>query len=180
MRKVLLVGALAAFGALSAQQKNSVKANPFALLGGTDLVNYERAIGEHSSVGGGLGLGGFKFGGAKYSSFGANLAYRYFFEEALRGWYGLGIVFYQGGSVKLETPNFFGGPVQEAKSDFNAFGLGARGGYQWIWDSGFTLDLSLGFTYSSFSYSGDTNSQTLDLKGGGVLPSFGVALGYSF
>ena len=33
MRKVLLVGALAAFGALSAQQKNSVKANPFALLG---------------------------------------------------------------------------------------------------------------------------------------------------
>lgn len=180
MKKFFLVGALALCGAMSAQ-KNSVKANPFALLGGSDLVSYERAIGGNSTVGVGAGIGGFKLGGVKYSQAGGSVFYRYYFGEALKGWYGHGGVSYSGGKVKTENSGFSfdGNTIRENSEDvkFGAFGAQVKAGYQWVWNSGFTLDLNAGVGYSSFSYDGDAS---IGLKGSGILPTLGVALGYSF
>ncbi|MDY3343896.1 DUF3575 domain-containing protein [Riemerella anatipestifer] len=182
MKKLFLAGALALFGAVNAQQ-NSVKVNPFALLGGTDMVTYERAIGGSSSVGVGAGIGGFKIGDVKYKNAGASAFYRYYFgDTALKGWYGMGIVSYSGGKVTSggNTISFDGSSLQVEKTEikYGSFGAGVRAGYQWLWNSGFTLDLNAGLGYSSFDY--DSKESTLGLKASGVLPAFGVALGYSF
>lgn len=177
MKKVLLVGALALFGAVNAQQ-NSIKANPFALLGGSDLVSYERAIGGNSTVGISGGIGGFKLGDVKYSQAGGGAFYRYYFREALKGWYGHGGVSYNGGKVKTSGVSFESVTVEESETKFSSFGVQGKVGYQWVWNSGFTLDLNAGIAYSSFSY--DNKEENLGLKASGILPALGVALGYSF
>lgn len=179
MKKILLASAIALFGLANAQE-NSIKVNPFALLGGSDLVSYERAIGEKSSVGINAGIGGFKLGGLKYTQGGGGAFYRYYFgDQVLKGWYGHGGVSYSGGKVKNEVAAdfFMDEEVDNSEIKFGSFGVQAKAGYQWVWNSGFTLDLNAGLAYSSFNYKGD---DTEGLKGSGFLPAFGVALGYSF
>ena len=164
----LLVLLALSFASLKAQE-NVIKVNPFALLGGNDLVSYERALGEHSSGTIGAGYGGYQLGGLKYKNYGASLQYRYYFNEALTGFFGAAALGYSKGSVELDNDN--------DDIDFNSFGGGLRAGYQWIWDSGFSLDLNAGINYRSFSYEDDEN---ISLKGNGILPSFGLGIGYAF
>ena len=76
MKKILLLAAFAVSGFALAQD-NSIKANPAALLGGTDLVSFEHRFGDHFSGVVGVGYGGFKFGGYKYKSMGGGLQGRY-------------------------------------------------------------------------------------------------------
>lgn len=104
--------------------------------------------------------------------------YRYYFSEALKGWYGMGGIAYNNGKVTTTgyDENF---NTTEEKVNFNSFGGTVKVGYQWLWDSGFTLDLNGGLGYSSFKYdqSGTVND---GLKASGLLPAFGLALGYSW
>lgn len=181
MKKLFLVGAVALCGVVNAQQ-NSVKVNPFALLGGgADMVSYERAIGANSSVGIGAGIGGFKFGGVKYKNAGASAFYRYYFNEALQGWYGTGVLSYGGGKVEGRSYSYYDGETSTTSEvKYGVFGFGARAGYQWIWNSGFTLDLNAGINYASFDYKSKADNQQAALKGNGILPAIGIALGYSF
>ncbi len=183
MKKIILsLVAVMAFGVANSQE-NIIKANPLSLLGGTDLVSFEHKIGEHSSVVVGAGIGGFKIGDAKYSNLGGELQYRYYFKESLRGVYAGGQVGYSSGKVKLENNYSFdtnGNLVSgTSETNFGAFKVGAKGGYQWVWSSGFSLDLNLGIAYNNFSYkSSDASFSTL--KASGVLPNFGFGLGYAF
>lgn len=190
MKKSILAGALALFGMTNAQV-NSIKANPFALLGGSDLVSYERALNTNSTVGLGAGIGGFKLGGVSYSQAGGQLFYRYYFKQALRGWYGNAGVSYTGGKVKnsldihIHDHSHNGFSIDHTDNDevaFGAFGLQAKAGYQWVWNSGFTLDLNAGLGYINFNYDSKTQNELapIGLTASGVLPAFGVALGYSF
>ncbi|QAR29907.1 hypothetical protein EQP59_00300 [Ornithobacterium rhinotracheale] len=99
--------------------------------------------------------------------------YRYYFKEVLKGWYGMGAIAYGGGTVK----NTEDSDIEKVK--FNSFNGKIKAGYQWLWNSGFTLDINGGFGYNSFNY--NTNTQDIsDLKASGILPAFGLALGYSF
>jgi hypothetical protein len=178
MKKLLLFVAFAAFGfSFSNAQENAVKVNPLAILGGTDLVSYERALTDNASGIISAGIGGFSIGNFSYSSYGAGLQYRYYFSEVIRGWYGGGAVAFQGGNVEAED-NFDGSSSEEIS--FGAFSGGIKGGYQWSWDSGFTLDLNLGINYVNFSYDDTDNSSFDSLDGSGILPQFGFGLGYAF
>ena len=125
-------------------------------------------------------IGGFKLGSIKYSSYGGGLQYRYYFSEAIKGWYGAGVAGLQSGSVEDEGFDFGGGfgSTESSETNFSAFNLGARAGYQWVWGSGFTFDLNLGIAYSTFSYDDDTNFT--GLRASGILPTGSLALGYSF
>lgn len=179
MKRMFLVGALALFGAVNAQE-NSIKVNPFALLGGSDLISYERAIGTSSSVGVGAGIGGFKLGEYKYSNIGASVFYRYYFGgTSLKGWYGMGGLAYNNGKAKYQES--FLGETIKYEHKYNAFGGNLRAGYQWVWNSGLTLDLNGGLSYTSFSYKDNTEENNINgLKASGLLPVIGVAIGYSF
>ena len=186
MKKLLLVGAVALMGTFANAQENSIKANPAALLGGSDLITFEHKFSDNMSGVIGAGYGGFKFGGSKYTTYGAGVQGRYYFEEAMTGFYGAAIVDYTSGKVKIENPfsGIFG--VEETstnETDLSAIGGGVRAGYQWIFDSGFTIDLNLGASYKSFTYKNDNGSNDNDfsgLKASGVLPTGSLGLGYSF
>jgi hypothetical protein len=161
-------------------QESAVKVNPFAFLWGSDLVSYERMITDNSSGIIGVGVGGYNFGGAKYSNTGAEIQYRRYFEEVLNGWYAGGFAAYTSGKVEIEGSSFLPGfGVEDNETKFTSIRIGAKGGYQWIWDSGFLLDLNLGFAYSKFNYD-NSDSTFSSLKASGVLPSGSIAIGYSF
>ncbi|WP_438962954.1 DUF3575 domain-containing protein [Nonlabens sp.] len=178
MKKLLLIAAVAVFGmGMSSAQENAVKVNPLAILGGTDLVSYERALNDNSSAILSGAIGGYTIGSFKYSSYGAGAQYRYYFDEVIRGWYGAGSVAYQSGNVELDD---FSGQGDSDEISFGAISAGVKGGYQWSWDSGFTLDLNLGINYVNFSYDDTDNSSFSSLKGSGVLPQFGFGLGYAW
>jgi len=182
MKKLVLLVAVTvfAFGNVNAQE-NVVKVNPLALLGGTDLVSYERAFGDNSSGIVSGAIGGFNFGGIKYKSFGAGLQYRYYFDEVLNGFYGGAIVSFQNGTTEFE--DLLGEGDSDDEFDFTALGGGVKAGYQWLFDSGFTIDVNLGASYKSFDYDfGENSDPTTEalFKGSGVLPTFGFGIGYGF
>ncbi len=172
MKKLLLVAAftVATMGLTSAQE-NAIKVNPLAILGGTDLVSYERGLNDNSSVVLSGAIGGYSLGSFKYSSFGGGAQYRYYFDEVIRGWYGAGSVAYQLG--KVESEDIFGGGESDEIS-FGGISAGVKGGYQWSWDSGFTLDLNLGINYVNYSYEDTDNSSFSSLEASGILPQFGL------
>jgi len=178
MRKLLFIATLAfvGLGNVNAQEQ-VVKFNPLAILGGTDLVSYERAVGGKSSIQVSGAIGGFKIGDVKYSSVGGELQYRYYFSEVLKGWYVSGGLGVQSGETEFTTLSLFEDSSKE-KIDFFSFNIGARAGYQWIWDSGFSFELNLGLGYRSFDY--DDNSNSSILKASGILPSGSLALGYAW
>ncbi len=183
MKKIILTAAAVfAFGFANAQE-NVIKANPLSVLGGTDLVSFEHKLGDHSSILVGAGIGGFKIGDAKYSNLGGEVQYRYYFDEALRGFYAGGQAGYSSGKVKLGSAFSFNEEDELVSStnetNFGSLKIGAKGGYQWIWDSGFSLDLNLGIAYNNFNYK-NSDSSFSTLKASGVLPNFGFALGYAF
>ena len=183
MKKIILtVAAVLAFGFANAQE-NVIKVNPLSILGGTDLLSYEVKLGEKTSFLVGAGIGGFKIGDAKYSNMGAEVQYRYYFNEALKGFYGGGQVGYSSGKVEMGNGFSFdqngNSTTTSEETKFGSFKVGAKGGYQWIWGSGFSLDLNLGIAYNSFKYK-DSDSSNSTLKGSGVLPNFGFGLGYAF
>ncbi|MDQ1161957.1 hypothetical protein QE422_002325 [Chryseobacterium sp. SORGH_AS 447] len=190
MKKLLLLSAFAISGIAMAQE-NSIKANPVALLGGTDLISFEHKLGDHFSAVVGGGYGGFKLGGYKYNSYGAGLQGRYYFTEAMTGFYAAVVADYIGGKVKIENMGFSFMAMDEDASanyksevNFSGFGGGVRAGYQWIFDSGFTLDVNLGAAYRSYNYKWNNvaEEETYEdsLKGNGVLPTGSVGIGYSF
>jgi len=183
MKKLLLITVLAFFTISNIQaQENAIKVNPLAILGGIDLVSYERALLGNTSGLISAGYGSFKIDNVFYKSFGVGLQYRYYLEEALNGWYAAAIVSYQSGYVEAETISNNSSLVYYSKRDFTAFGGGFKAGYQWLWDSGFTLELNLGSTYRLFKYSFDSNSQEnlIDFKTSRVFSAFGFGLGYAF
>lgn len=184
MKKVLLTAvAVLGFVSFSNAQENIIKANPLSLLGGSDLVSFEHKLGEKSSIVVGAGIGGFKIGDAKYSSVGGELQYRYYFNEALKGVYAGGQAGYTSGKVKFENSFSFdsSGNLVSGTSEttYGALKVGAKGGYQWVWDSGFALDLNLGIAYNKFEYKSNDGVFS-GLKASGVLPNFGFGIGYAF
>ncbi|MGM9478635.1 DUF3575 domain-containing protein [Pedobacter sp. GSP4] len=176
MKKTLLSLLTAALLGFAAQaQTIAIKANPLALLGGTDLVSGEFKIGDNSSVSAGLGAAGYKISGSKYSSFGGEAQYRYYFRESLHGWYVGAKAGYLAGKVKVQ--GFF--DEKEYETKYGSLNAGVKGGYQWAFDSGFVIDLNLGAAYSSFKYD-DNDGAFSSLKGSGILPNLGFGLGFAF
>lgn len=84
MKKILFIGILAlACSFANAQVKNSIKVNPFGFFWGNDLITYERALGTSSSFVIGGSFGSISAGDYKYTNYGAEAQYRYYFLEKL-------------------------------------------------------------------------------------------------
>ena len=178
MKKTILTATAVFAFAFANAQENAIKANPLAILGGTDLVSFEHKLTENSSAVIGAGISSFDFGVAKYKSTGLELQYRYYFNEAITGLYAAGLAGSTTGKVE-DTYDYSFGLDSNSNEDtkFNSLKIGVKGGYQWIWSSGFLLDINLGLAYNKFNYSGGNFE---DLRLSGILPNFGLGLGYSF
>lgn len=158
MKKTILMLAFVLVGMGMQAQTSLIKASPGGLAFGNFNACYETAMSEKSSL---LFSASafFGIGDADVSAFGAGINYRMYFNknaDAPRGFYvGPGI----GGS--------FGDGA-------NAISINVPVGYQWIWDSGFVLDLGLGPQY--YIGLGDGVVSEFD----GILPTIILAVGYAF
>ncbi len=179
MKKIVLALCIlvAALNVNAQNGKNVIKVNPLGLLFGIADLTYERGLNENSSFEIAPQYGGFSVGSLKYSTIGLGANYKYYSSgEAVKGFYLSPGIFYSSGTVK-EDDTFSG-----TSSSINAtnYGIKAVFGKQWIWDSGFTLDLNGGLGYQSFSYSGDGATTFSGLKGNGIFPSLRLGLGFNF
>ncbi|MEP6675728.1 MAG: DUF3575 domain-containing protein [Ferruginibacter sp.] len=151
---------------------NVIKINPLGLLFGSANVSFERVLNEKSSLQVDVAFGGLSVGGVKYTNLGAGLDYKYYVsnsKSAPEGFYVQpGVGFY---SVKVKDPT-----ETVTGSGFTIKGIV---GNQWVWNSGFSLDLFGGVNY----YAGGKikgNNGVEYTKFSGALPALGVSLGYAF
>ena len=166
MKKSILLGMFLSFAFMSVQaQSNVIKANPITLAFGNFNATYEKVLNESSS----FLIGGrytYKIFGVSVNLGGLTVGYRYYITHNKKpvpaGFY-----------VQPQAGVGFGG-------DILRLSLGAEIGYQWVWDSGFVLDLGIGPQYYNFRYNGDDDLFADDDIGGGVLPSATLAIGFAF
>lgn len=146
-------------------QNNLIKTNPIGLALGNFNVTYEKVLNTSSSV---LFKGQymFKLLGLDVNLGGVGVGYRYYIthlkKEVPTGFY-----------VNPQASFSFGSTSDFGESySATSFGIGAEIGYQWVWSSGFTLDLGLGPSYNVVSSKG--------VSGNGIIPSATLAIGYAF
>lgn len=174
MRKIALILVLFA-ASLSAQaQKNIIKTNPVSLAFGNFNVDYERVISESSSFTASASYM-YKLLGLEVAAGGLGLGYRYYITHAKKdipnGFYVNPFVSANAGGL-----NFLGDSVK-----FFNFGVAASLGYQWVWDSGFALDLGAGPFLNMMKTSANVNiNGTLKDSNVGISPYLRVAIGYAF
>lgn len=179
MKKFILLAIVSiafTFKGSAQEYQNVVKINPLGALFGSANVAYERALNEGSSVVIAPSFGLLKSAGFKYTSFGIGAEYRFYFSKeksAPMGFYagpGAGFNF---GEAKWDDSN----NDNSNKTSFSGFNVKGIIGYQWIWSSGFTLDLNGGIQYLDFKFK---DSDVTGTPISGVLPTIGFSLGYSF
>jgi Protein of unknown function (DUF3575) len=179
MKKIILSAAILAvsFGAMAqkksdSEYKNVVKVNPLGLLFGAANVSYEHVLSEKSAIQGNVQFGGLSFGGVKYTSLGAGADYKFYLsntKEAPKG-------FYAAPGVGFNYTS-----VTDGTNKYSGTGATIRGivGNQWVWESGFALDLFGGVNYYLGGEIKGAGSTTYG-KFSGILPTIGVSLGYAF
>ncbi len=155
---------------VNAQQQHVIKTNPIALAFGSFNATYEKVLNTKSSV---LVSGSymFKFFNVSVNAGGLGAGYRYYFTHAKKevptGFYVMPEAAFSFGSFKHDD---------DSKSSFSSFGIGAELGYQWAWQSGFTLDLGIGPMYHSVT----GNNTSGFSKTSGIGPAMTIAIGYAF
>lgn len=177
MKKIIIsLIALAFFLGANAQEvKNVVKVNPLGLLFGNASLSYERLLNEKSSVQLNANYGSWSLLETTISSVGAGLDYRMYISKtkvAPNGWYlSPGASF---SNVSYSSTDINGDEITGAVS---SIGLKVDGGYQWVWDSGFELELFLGAGYGIAT--GSSEGVSLG-SATGITPRLGIALGWGF
>lgn len=169
MRKLMFTFlALIGFMTIASAQSHSnvIKTSPLALAFGNFNATYEKVLNEKSSF---LVSANYQYRlfGVDVNAFGVGAGWRYYFTHANKD---VPAGFY----IQPQAGANFGNV-----DDFNytSIGFGAEIGYQWVWSSGFVLDLGIGPQYTILS--GDYEEIDFD-SDGGVFPSATLAIGYAW
>jgi hypothetical protein len=169
MKKLIISLVFVAFAIGINAQGNVIKTNPLGLAFGNFNATYERVLGTTSSI---LFRGQYMYRllGVKVNLGGVGLGYRYYITHAKKPVPG-------GFYVNPQASFSFGSVYDEndVATSGSTIGVGAELGYQWVWESGFVLDLGIGPMYTF------VNSDEADLEvDSGFLPSATLAIGYAF
>lgn len=150
---------------------NVIKTSPIGLAFGNFNATYEKVLNTKSSV---LFSASYmyKLLGADISAGGVGAGYRYYFTHAKRvvptGFWVMPEADFAFGSVK---------DANDKKKSITTFSAGAQIGYQWAWDSGFTLDLGIGPHYTIIN--GDVDNTEISSKNS-ITPAATLAIGFAF
>ncbi len=168
MKKLILSFVFVALAFGINAQSNVIKTNPLGLAFGNFNATYERVFGTSSSL---LVRGQYmyKLLGAEVNLAGAGLGYRYYFTHAKKPVPG-------GFYITPQVQFAFGKITDDDDIEYSAstVAFGAEIGYQWVWDSGFVLDLGIGPMYTIAKGGDSENSLS------GIMPSATLAIGYAF
>jgi hypothetical protein len=175
MKKLLLIAlCLLSLANVKAQdaRNNTIKVNPLSLFLATGSVFYERKINESTSLQLGVAYTGVKLSDVKFEGVAITPEVRFYFnQKALSGFYAAPFLRYQNFTVSDEN----------SKGTLSTFGGGALIGRQWVFGSGFALDLFIGPSYNGGDVKvkeGDEIDTSASLAGFGVRT--GIALGFGF
>lgn len=152
---------------LSFAQDQIVKTNPLGLAFGNFNAIYEKALNEKSSVSAGASYL-YRLLGTDVTGFGLNTEYRYYITNATKP---APAGFYVGPSFGFR--NF---SEKNVDGSISLIGIGGTIGYQWVWDSGVSLDLGAGPQYSIIIAESDGSTEDFS----GFLPRLVFAIGYAF
>ncbi len=167
---VFVVAILFATAGISQSFEHVVKTNPIGLAFGNLNLKYEKTIGTTSSVLIGANYI-YKLLGVEINGYGFNLGYRYYFTNKKKD---IPSGFYVMPQAKYSSA----GSGNDKITDIS---FGAEVGYQWAFDSGFTLDLGAGPLYHILTIEdNNTNTGAFNQTGNYILPSFTFAIGYAF
>ena len=148
-------------------QDQIIKTNPLGLAFGNFNATYEKALNEQSSIGVGASYL-YSLLGTDVNGFGVNGEYRFYITNATKP---APEGFYAGPSIGFRTFS-----EKETDSGVSILGIGGTIGYQWVWDSGVTLELGAGPQYSIIASKDDTTEADFS----GFLPRLVFAVGYAF
>ncbi len=154
---------------IQAQQTQVVKVGPLGFLIGNFNLRYEKTINETSAFQVGANYYNFKVFGIKATGFGVDGAYRYYFKDAIRG-------FYASPAIGLSFNSTFVDESSDIKGNFSNLNLGATIGYQSIMASDFVIDFGLGYGYNVQIDKDDNLISNYSFS----IPRFTFALGYAF
>ena len=176
MKKLFISLALLCTVIGSSAQTNIIKTNPMTFAFGNFNATYEKVLNSSSSL---VFKGQYSYnlflmdeiyqllGIDDVKSGGVGLGYRYYFthlkKEVPTGFYINPQASFSFGSAKVDNGT---------KESMSTTALGAEIGYQWVWSSGFTLDLGIGPMQNFVSINGVSAS--------GLLPSATLSIGYAF
>jgi len=175
MRKLLLcaVTALTFFGAKAQEVQNTIKINPLSALIKTGSIFYERKVSDGMSAQLGIAYTGIKISDTKFTGLAITPEVRFYLKNnAPTGLYAAPFLRYQNYTVADGTD----------KGKYTSFGGGALMGYQWVYGSGFVLDLFFGPSYNNGSYKATSGVDEPEIKGGieGFGLRTGIAIGFGF
>ncbi|WP_207424078.1 DUF3575 domain-containing protein [Desertivirga brevis] len=177
MKKLLLVTALtiSIFISKSFAQDatNTIKINPLSALFRTGSVFFEHKVSEKSSFQLGAAYTGLKLSDTKFSGFALTPEYRIYPKgNALSGLYLGPFLRYQNYTVKDDNN----------KGTYSSFGGGLLVGRQWVYNSGFVLDIFFGPAYNSGKVKAEDGSGKPEVSGSidGFGLRTGIALGFGF
>lgn len=143
--------ALTAFG-----QSSAIKVNPVGLAFGVANAGYEFSTSDSQSA----TISGLYYDVSGISGFGVGAEYRFYFGgEALKGWHAGPSL----GYLSLED---------DFNTSASVFSFGGEVGHQWVWNSGFLVDVFAGLGFAT----GGDNLNGLDSTTIGI----GVSLGYAW
>ena len=174
MKKTILIAiaVFAFFGAAAQEAKNTIKINPLSALLKTGSVFYERKLNEGTSLQLGVAYTGIKLDDTKFEGLAITPEVRFYLKQkAISGLYAAPFLRYQNYSVTDGTD----------KGTYTSFGGGALIGRQWVYGSGFVLDIFFGPSFNSGDYKVKLGTEP-DIKGGidGFGLRTGIALGFGF
>lgn len=178
MKKVLLTTLLCLFLSSAwsqSEERNVIKANPLSALVGTGSVFYEHKIDDKHSWQLGVAYLGLRIDNTHFSGLAITPEYRiYIKKRALSGVYVGPYLRYQSYTVKTSDND---------KGNYTSFGGGVLMGRQWVYKSGFVLDIFAGPAYNSGRIKSTSGSGTIDEPGSGIDGfglRIGMALGFGF
>ncbi len=147
---------------------------PLGFIFGSYSLNFDFAVGDRITVGPYLNYFNYNLLGLGISSVGGGVAMMYYLSgpRLSSSWYLSPEVGFGANSLSLNG------------ATSSVAGLQARAtvGYQWVWRSGFNLQLGAGVQYSSMSATQKVGGQETQVTGGavGVGPAFDFMLGQAF
>jgi hypothetical protein len=153
--------------------KNVLKINTLALIIGTGSIFYERELSDNLSGQLGVAYLNYKINDSKFSGLILTPELRFYVKRnAIDGFYMAPYFRYQNFSVKNGSND----------ATYTNYGGGLAFGRQWIFNSGFTMDLFFGGHYGSGSLKVNTGTQDqFDTNSfEGFRPRVGFTLGFAF
>jgi hypothetical protein len=183
MKKYLLIILTVAFIGTATKvnaQSNAIKVNIFSLLVKTGSFFYERALNDNMTGQLGFYYTGFKLGDTKFSGFGITPEFRYYFDEALHGFYAAPYLRYQNFTLSSEYTDYDinGNPILvTGKATLSTFGGGALIGHQWCLGDIVTLDIFLGPGFNAGSVKVTDGNASFET---GSFDGFNIRTGLTF